>query len=1125
MFSFLKSLFSNFLYNEKDDGFEDYNKEDFLADQLVELEALSFDEQKYDNNDFEKSDIPRDAKCFERTGIITYMSDNDYILIDGMLHFDISTCSVNVKINDKVLYLAYCDPNDRIVVVRILENQGISWGEEEFVEENNFDVIQHVIVGEVEQRQERFVYIKDSDLKFNLDNVISTLVPIKGDWLELNCKVQWDENKPHDISSAQVLEVLSIQALRSKSKNAVITEWLGDHGIVDRHIYFNRECLENNIEPQVGAKVIVDIIESNQGSYTWRATKLAITDSATAVDTQSSKLDEVEQSLIMEKERNIDISFPLKFDNIDIQKTAQMKLVVTNNSNEIQIINKWIMLSRKRDSQVNIEPLLTRPRRLNPKASFIFTVSCHPKFLGNAKECLIIMFKGFQAKRFIEMKIISDSFSLGTIRNENNFVKTEHEKFDLLKKIRRNDNHAFVPGVKPCKPPAFIPVRIGNFPVPQKIWSAILGNSEQALWSSEYDKIINRIEDALPCLTQELHINNYIDKWHTLLYMEEVQTNINMRKYDMSKVFLIRCQEYLGIEIKDLAEQRPSLIKGDRVVVKDEWNTNTPLYEGFIHLIKGDLVLMKFDQRFHETYMGSDVSIEFHNSRSVYRRSHQAINLSLSNLGTNVLFPCRVTPRPSQIPAEKMDQIQWFNNSLNKGQKAAVLNILAGECRPLPYCIFGPPGTGKTVTVIETILQILTSMPDSRILVATPSNSAANLVTERLLKYQHLISNSIIRLIAHYLVDSENIPEIIKPFCATLDLSTEDTSKSRHVVRDGINLQCQKTFIGRHRVTIGTCHCLGTLAQMGLPKGHFTHVIVDEAGQATEPEIMIPMTFIDKENGQIILAGDPMQLGPVIMSKYCTEFGMNESYLSRILKTFPYQRDFSAFENGYDKRVITKLTDNYRSLAEVLTLPSQMFYDASLVAKIDRTQPWISNLIELFGNMFDKSDTKTGGIYVYGIRGCNTRSQDSPSWYNPQEASMVALTTCKLYKNKVNPDDIGVITPYIAQIKYLKLVFEAMGLPQPKIGTVEDFQGQERPIILISTVRSTEAYLLEDQRHTLGFVKNPKRLNVALTRAQVIAILFCDPHLLCKDILWNKIITQSVNDDKYMGCDLPYHLQ
>lgn len=132
------------------------------------------------------------------------MSDDNYILIDGMLYYDLSSNSINVQVNDKVLYLAYTDANEKIVVSRILENQGISWGNDETFEENSFEVINHIIIGEVESRQGRLVFMKDNDLKFSLDDIEATFVPIKGDWLELNCKVQRDESKPYDISAAQV---------------------------------------------------------------------------------------------------------------------------------------------------------------------------------------------------------------------------------------------------------------------------------------------------------------------------------------------------------------------------------------------------------------------------------------------------------------------------------------------------------------------------------------------------------------------------------------------------------------------------------------------------------------------------------------------------------------------------------------------------------------------------------------------------------------------------------------------------------------------------------------------------------------------------------------------------------
>lgn len=762
---------------------------------------------------------------------------------------------------------------------------------------------------------------------------------------------------------------------------------------------------------------MVEAIESNQGTCSWRALKLIVADTNFKQVNESPTTEENDVTLKVERDKNIAFTYPTKFDNVNYQSTEKLTLSITNYSNEMYIMNKWMVLSKKRDSQIDIKPFLTQPTKLHPNQTISFTVTCYPKFLGNSKECFILMFRGFQLKRFIEINVVNNDTKCNEIiDNDIHNCRSEKEKMSKMRDIRRSKN-TFVPGVKVVKPPAFIPVRLGPFPIPEKVWSAVLGDSDQTVHGSDYIKILDRIESTLPCLLKELCTENYVNKWHTLLYMEEIQNNISIRVYDMKTVFLIKSHEYLGIEISGLSERRPSLMKGDRALVKDVWDTNSPNYEGFIHNILGDLVLMKFNRHFHETYSGSDVSLEFHFSRSVYRRQHQAVSLAFSNLGSEILFPKKIISRAPQIPLENIKEIKWYNKKLNNEQKAAVTNILAGECRPLPYCIFGPPGTGKTITVIETILQILTHMPDSRILVATPSNSAANLITERLIDNRNSFTESLVRLIAHYLVENDSVPEKIKPYCATLDIARENTAKSKHTVVDGIQMHCQTSFIGRHRVTIGTCVCLGVLAQMGLPKGHFTHIIVDEAGQALESEIMIPLTFIDKENGQIVLAGDPMQLGPIVTSKYCKEYGMDNSYLERLLNTFPYQKDFDAFPDGFNPKLITKLNDNYRSLEEVLKISSEMFYDGSLVPKLDRREQWVLKTIDVVNKLMNSPDQETGGIYVFGIKGHNMRAKDSPSWYNPQEASMVALTACKLFKSDISADDIGIITPYIAQVR------------------------------------------------------------------------------------------------------------
>lgn len=120
-----------------------------------------------------------------------------------MLYFATQN-SLSYNVNDKVLYLGYKDSNDSINVVRILENQGLFWGDEDKEDVENFNTIEHILIGQVDYREERMVYIVDSDLKFNLDNVAGTFVPIKGDWLDMKCTVQKNEKRPVDINTKQV---------------------------------------------------------------------------------------------------------------------------------------------------------------------------------------------------------------------------------------------------------------------------------------------------------------------------------------------------------------------------------------------------------------------------------------------------------------------------------------------------------------------------------------------------------------------------------------------------------------------------------------------------------------------------------------------------------------------------------------------------------------------------------------------------------------------------------------------------------------------------------------------------------------------------------------------------------
>lgn len=193
---------------------------------------------------------------------------------------------------------------------------------------------------------------------------------------------------------------------------------------------------------------------------------------------------------------------------------------------------------------------------------------------------------------------------------------------------------------------------------------------------------------------------------------------------------------------------------------------------------------------------------------------------------------------------------------------------------------------------------------------------------------------------------SDSIPSKLLPYCATAELADETTIETPKYNEVGLKLNCTMSILGRHRITIGTCTALGILNNMGFPHGHFSHILVDEAGQATEPEIMIPLSFIRCDYGQVILAGDPLQLGPVVQSEVAKNFGLNESFLSRLLRHFPYQKDPNGFETCYDPRLVTKLVINYRSLPEILELSSSLFYDSELKAQVHLS---ILSMIRLLG--------------------------------------------------------------------------------------------------------------------------------------------------------------------------------
>jgi helicase MOV-10 len=191
-----------------------------------------------------------------------------------------------------------------------------------------------------------------------------------------------------------------------------------------------------------------------------------------------------------------------------------------------------------------------------------------------------------------------------------------------------------------------------------------------------------------------------------------------------------------------------------------------------------------------------------------------------------------------------------------------------------------------------------------------------------------------------------------------------------------------------------------------------------------------------------------------------------------------------------------------------------MFYDNELI-------PCAS--IETSEKLSDISWLPKKGVPLvfHGVRGENFQETDSPSWFNPAEVYHVARYLQKLLNHGVNADDIGIITPYRKQVDKIRQYIKANELIPAKVASVEEFQGQEREVIIVSTTRSNGSLINDDILHHLGFIRSPKRFNVTITRAKALLIVIGNPHLLIHDDHWGPFLQYSVSMGAYTGCDLP----
>ena len=369
--------------------------------------------------------------------------------------------------------------------------------------------------------------------------------------------------------SGEVLDVEEIRPLRSRLVTGRVTHWnQNSGGVVDQYVYFTQDSCEPGYIPHLGDKVVIEAIETEYDRFTWRALKTVPDFSLVTKGKAGDELnDSVEiydklENLLAEK-RGIVITKCLNFGVLNVGEKRELVAEVKNTGLHKQYFIRGKFHSRLSESQF----LLHHPREgelyvLHPGQTVEFCFGCNGRFIGNSSELFVFTFKGFKIGRNLQVEV-QDPLNSSLLPSPNKRSVNHHEAWQ--KTFQTRNSTMLVPGVRPIKPPAFVPVRLGTFPVPNRLLEAVVENDERR-------SIEDAVYNVAPCLSKNLTMLNYSDRFHMLLYLEEIQGILDMQKYDLERVcFRIAGPggEFLALEVPGLAEKRPSLLLGDRVIASD----------------------------------------------------------------------------------------------------------------------------------------------------------------------------------------------------------------------------------------------------------------------------------------------------------------------------------------------------------------------------------------------------------------------------------------------------------------------------------------------------------------------------------------------------------------------------
>lgn len=268
------------------------------------------------------------------------------------------------------------------------------------------------------------------------------------------------------------------------------------------------------------------------------------------------------------------------------------------------------------------------------------------------------------------------------------------------------------------------------------------------------------------------------------------------------------------------------------------------------------------------------------------------------------------------------------------------------------------------------------------------------------------------------------------------------------------------------------------------------------------------MAVIEPEPEQkvsIILAGDHQQLGPRVVSGEVRKSGLDQSLFERLANRSCYAKHPLSRKNllahprpklPYITPMFSNLFRNYRSHPSILMVPSQLSYNASLAACAEN----VSTFVE--------SSPQSTPVFFIGHNGRESTAdiENMTSWYNQKEINLIVAKIESLMGRadiEIKGEDIAVLAPFREQVVRLRRALRERHLSSVGVGSVEDYQGSEARVIIISIVRSEERFLKNDRLNGVGLIHERRRTNVALTRAKELLIVVGNPVLMSRDESWS----------------------